>query len=570
MSPNIASTTSTRGTATTPAPCPDPCTVTCPSCGGLQCLCRPRFFAGQLLTDDDLGLLNDYIVEKNKLHNRYLHGWGVVCGMEVVCNPCNNLVTVKTGYALSPCGEDIIVCADTPVDICSLVQKCRKQTPPDCQPLALGANDPCNSGTEDWILFIRYTEKMSRGVMPLKGASGCSCTTNCSCNGTSPCGCGCGGTHGGCGCGGSSKSKNNGNGCSCGGNGTKTQTSVATAPAQCEPTAVCEGYSFDVCKAPVSDPYLPPDPGALITRLLCCFKAILPNYTPPPQKATTAQLNQWCCTIRQNLLNFFAANPMKDCQIAAFLGQMCNQDDPRLAVAHTLKEYALSCFCSVLLPPCPCPVSDDRVPLATITIQKTPCLALRVCNIGVRKFATTFPALQYWFSWNPFVRGLRHALEGVCCHPQPDRKVRLGEQVAKQRQTVAESVRVQPDPMNEFDTFVLQSYMGRKTETIDAQAFAMASLGLTDVNNQPFMTPEELNHPFEAIFLNQVVWPVLQTAVPANLGQAFGSLASGFFSGGAAQTNEVQHLNARIAELQKTVKQHEATLSELEKKVRKK
>ena len=64
--------------------------VSCPACGGLQCLCRPRFFAGQLLTEEDLNRLDHYIVEKNKLHNRYLHGWGVVCGLEVVCHPCQD------------------------------------------------------------------------------------------------------------------------------------------------------------------------------------------------------------------------------------------------------------------------------------------------------------------------------------------------------------------------------------------------------------------------------------------------------------------------------------------------
>ena len=59
----------------------------CPECGGLECLCRPRFFAGQLLTDQTLNDLDRYIIEKNKLHNRYLHGWGVVCGLEAVCAP---------------------------------------------------------------------------------------------------------------------------------------------------------------------------------------------------------------------------------------------------------------------------------------------------------------------------------------------------------------------------------------------------------------------------------------------------------------------------------------------------
>ena len=87
-------------------------TSTCPECGGLECLCRPRFFAGQLLTEEDLNRLDHYIVEKNKLHNRHLIGWGVVCGLEVECHPCEEQIVVRQGYALSPCGDDIVVCAD--------------------------------------------------------------------------------------------------------------------------------------------------------------------------------------------------------------------------------------------------------------------------------------------------------------------------------------------------------------------------------------------------------------------------------------------------------------------------
>src|ERR1044071_9745845 len=82
----------------------------CPDCGGLECLCRPRFFAGQLLTEQDLNRLDHYMVEKSKLHNRYLVGWGVVCGLEVLCDQCEERVRVTPGYALSPCGEDIVVC----------------------------------------------------------------------------------------------------------------------------------------------------------------------------------------------------------------------------------------------------------------------------------------------------------------------------------------------------------------------------------------------------------------------------------------------------------------------------
>jgi hypothetical protein len=29
----------------------------CPACGGLECMCRPRFHAGQLLTEEELNQL---------------------------------------------------------------------------------------------------------------------------------------------------------------------------------------------------------------------------------------------------------------------------------------------------------------------------------------------------------------------------------------------------------------------------------------------------------------------------------------------------------------------------------
>ncbi len=538
-----------RHIAATTTPSTEPDAPTCPSCGGLQCLCRPRFFAGQLLTDEDLGLLNNYIVEKGKLHNRYLHGWGVVCGMEVVCNPCDKLLTVKSGYALSPCGEDIIVCQDTPVDICSLVQKCKRQIPEDCQPLALGADDPCASGTEDWILFVRYTEKMSRGIMPLKRASGSTCAAS-------------------CGCGGEETSKAD-NGCGSGGAGRRKQmattTMSSTSLAQCEPTAVCEGYSFDVCKAPL-EPWKK-DRGALIDRILCCFKEILPELSPPPADHT--QWPEWCCAIRDNLLAFFAAHPINDCQIPTQLGQLCTEQDPRHPVLKILYEYCRNCMCSVLLPPCPEPVRDDRVPLATITIQKNPCQAIRVCNLGVRKFATTVPALQYWLSpLHRYALGFRKKLTNVCCRPAKIRPIRLGDQIHRRPFYSAEKVKnlftAPSDPMEALSNLLVNSFT-RRNEVVDTQTLAMASLGLTDEQGNAFMTDEELDQPFETIFLNQVVWPVVRTAMPSQVSAALGTLASSFSAGGTAST-VIDELKKKIDDLTETIKTQQSAIEELKSK----
>src|ERR671912_723049 len=147
----------------------------CPTCGGLQCLCRPRFFAGQLLTDETLNQLDHYIVEKNKLHNRYLHGWGVVCGLEVFCHPCEGQVTVTSGYALSPCGDDIVLCSNDVVNVCDLIQRCRERERLDCEPPRPAASAECQDVQEQWVLTVCFTEKASRGVTALRGNTESAC-----------------------------------------------------------------------------------------------------------------------------------------------------------------------------------------------------------------------------------------------------------------------------------------------------------------------------------------------------------------------------------------------------------
>ena len=57
-----------------------------------------------------------------------------MCGLEVVCNPCDDTVTVRPGYAIGPCGEDIVVCRDTAVDVCDLIQGYRRKRTQECDP----------------------------------------------------------------------------------------------------------------------------------------------------------------------------------------------------------------------------------------------------------------------------------------------------------------------------------------------------------------------------------------------------------------------------------------------------
>src|SRR5262245_35520973 len=95
------------GTPTTGSVC-DPCQD--------AAFVRPRFFAGQLLTEDDFEALVAYIVGKNKFRNARLFGAGVVCGLEVGCDPCGGVI-VRPGYALDCCGNDLVLSCDRRLDI---------------------------------------------------------------------------------------------------------------------------------------------------------------------------------------------------------------------------------------------------------------------------------------------------------------------------------------------------------------------------------------------------------------------------------------------------------------------
>jgi len=69
---------------------------------------RPHYFAGKLLTADDLQSEQRYHIEKRWLLNRTFHGAGVVHGLEVA--PGKGTVSVSPGFALDEYGREIEVC----------------------------------------------------------------------------------------------------------------------------------------------------------------------------------------------------------------------------------------------------------------------------------------------------------------------------------------------------------------------------------------------------------------------------------------------------------------------------
>ncbi|MBO0870675.1 MAG: hypothetical protein J2P15_19130, partial [Micromonosporaceae bacterium] len=152
------------------------------ACGGAasqaSAFIRPNFFAGQLLTEDDLQALTGYVTGKRRLTNRLVFGPGVVCGLEVVCDPCGGgKVTVRPGYALDCCGNDIVLDCPESVDVNALIRDLRIRS------LGVDCGEDCGEGTDangrQYQLYVRYTEQPTDPIAPYPTGEPCS-SSDCS------------------------------------------------------------------------------------------------------------------------------------------------------------------------------------------------------------------------------------------------------------------------------------------------------------------------------------------------------------------------------------------------------
>jgi hypothetical protein len=73
---------------------------------------RISYFNGQRLTAADLTGASQFTQELRWLHNRGLHGWGIVSGLQVGGGLGSRSVTVSPGYALDALGREIVLPAE--------------------------------------------------------------------------------------------------------------------------------------------------------------------------------------------------------------------------------------------------------------------------------------------------------------------------------------------------------------------------------------------------------------------------------------------------------------------------
>ena len=143
------------------------------NCDELKCLERNKFFDGKFITAKDLIKEQQYIIEKNKLHNRML-GHGVVYGLKVKkAYPLNTKIIIEPGHGVDCYGNDIVLCTEKVVDIGDKIKECRPKTPgipcPDTGPATGNVEKfiddftgfPSGAGTHTFQELIFTTETTS-------------------------------------------------------------------------------------------------------------------------------------------------------------------------------------------------------------------------------------------------------------------------------------------------------------------------------------------------------------------------------------------------------------------------
>jgi hypothetical protein len=452
-------------TTTTKTDGGDPCC--CSPCARLDCAERPLFGTGQTLAAADLTALLDYVRTKNRLHNRYQHGWGVVCGLEVLCHDCEGSVTIRPGYAIDPCGEDIVVADAVRFDVIEAIRDCTRTTRTrrgDCDPWVPPLDQGCGEALSHWCIAIRYRE-VETAVGQRLTTGGLACETLG--KGRASCGSG-----------------------ECETPRTRPvadyRPSTLAASNACAPRRVRE--CFDLTLIPRKEPCAPKlpegrdpigttndnrpalgligwlipeksllrniidcvlnDVAVVADRLTAADRAVLSQLgsgTPAELEAAGIDLDAVhlaIChargavlevlqddhgTTRCQLLRATAdvtlAPPSRDANgelLEAPVDYIARAQERTSDLVAAWAQAILDCICRAFLPRCPEDPCDDRVELACISVQGGKILS--VCNQTCRKFAGAFPSTFYWMSLVPLIPLFARMLAMLCCRPDLLRK----------------------------------------------------------------------------------------------------------------------------------------------------
>jgi hypothetical protein len=140
---------------------------------------RNRYFTGKYLTARDFADEQAYFLNRHRLHNRLLHGWGIVCGLKIVRHPnadCRKRwVVIHPGVALDCCGRELIVKCETPFEL--------ELPEPEGEPAGIytrrprpeqgGGEEEVEDRRERFLLVMRYVEEKTEEVPVLYNEGEC-------------------------------------------------------------------------------------------------------------------------------------------------------------------------------------------------------------------------------------------------------------------------------------------------------------------------------------------------------------------------------------------------------------
>ena len=140
---------------------------------------RNRYFTGKYLTARDLTSEQGYFVSRHRLHQRALHGWGVVVGLDVVPHPtpdCANegWVVITPGIAVDCYGREVIVRAPVPLLLPAVFPdtvRCGEEEWDKDRGDYFPKDPP--QANQSYLLVIRYAETCVESVPVFADADGC-------------------------------------------------------------------------------------------------------------------------------------------------------------------------------------------------------------------------------------------------------------------------------------------------------------------------------------------------------------------------------------------------------------
>lgn len=145
---------------------------------------RNQYFEGKRLTADSFRVEQSYLLERRRLLNRAIHGWGVVYGYGLRraqasghrTQDDSGALEIGPGLALDECGRELLLTRADALDVEDVIlldaKGARIEQPSDEDYEACDEKQGAQQSETCWLLSVHYAEQ---GVGPVRVNDPCSC-----------------------------------------------------------------------------------------------------------------------------------------------------------------------------------------------------------------------------------------------------------------------------------------------------------------------------------------------------------------------------------------------------------